>query len=61
MNMEKQNELMRKGLCFKCKEFGHLSQDCLGNTKATTSAPPKILVRNEMPKKMGVKELYKHI
>ena len=28
MTVDKRTKLMRKGACFKCKEVGHLSQDC---------------------------------
>ena len=28
MMIDKRTELIRKGACFKCKEVGHLSQDC---------------------------------
>ena len=48
MTDEERAELMKKGLCFKCKKQGHLSRDCpegKGNTTAavtpntTTPAP----------------------
>ena len=28
MTVDEKTELMRRGTCFKCKEVGHLSQDC---------------------------------
>ena len=65
MTDEERTELMKKGLCFKCRKQGHLSRDCpegKGNTtaavtpKATTSAPTPAA-----PKKMTAKELTAHI
>ena len=61
MSVEKQDELMKKGLCFRCKKFRHLSRDCSNKKKPTTSTLPKILTWSETPKKMGAKELYQHM
>ena len=47
MTVNKRTELMRKGACFKCKEIGHLSQDC----KKTPS-------RYQLPKKQGYKDAH---
>ena len=61
LNVEKINEMMKKGLCFRCEKPGHLSRDCpnKGKPAASTSstAPPSY----SPPKKMGGKELYTHI
>ena len=35
MSIEEQNELMKKGACFRCKKTGHLSKDCLTKNKTT--------------------------
>ena len=63
MTEEEKKELMRKGLCFRCKKEGHLSCDCpekKGKTTtqstATTPAPTPAT-----PKKMTAKELTAHI
>jgi Ty3 transposon capsid-like protein len=38
MSIEERTCLMKEGKCFRCKLFGHLSQDCL-NKNQTTTAP----------------------
>ena len=64
MTDEERTELMRKGLCFRCKKEGHLSRDCPERKgKATTpqlstSAPTPTPAT---PKKMTAKELTAHI
>jgi hypothetical protein len=40
MSIEEQTRLMKEGKCFRCKLFGHLSQDCPNkgqNTMMTTT------------------------
>ena len=54
MSIEEQNELMKKGACFRCKKTGHLSKDCLTRNKVTGTT-------QEVQKKMTPKEVYKHI
>ena len=62
MTDEERVDLMKKGLCFRCKNGGHLSHDCpekKGKTtvpQPTTSAPTPAT-----PKKMTAKELTAHI
>ena len=33
LTAEERSDLMRKGACFRCKEQGHLSRDCLNKEK----------------------------
>ena len=54
MSIEKQNKLMKKGACFRCKKTGHLSKDCPTRSKVTRTT-------QEVQKKMTPKEMYKHI
>ena len=35
MSIEERNELMKKGVCFRCKKTGHLSKDCPTRNKTT--------------------------
>jgi hypothetical protein len=42
MSIEERTHLMKEGKCFRCKLFGHLSQDCPNkgqNTMTTTTTP----------------------
>ena len=50
MTVNKRTELMRKGACFKCREVGHLSQDC-----------KKTPLRFVPQKKQGYKEAHAQI
>ena len=54
MSIEEQNELIKKGACFRCKKTGHLRKDCLKRNKTTGNT-------QEVQKKMTPKEMYKHI
>ena len=54
MSIEEQNELMKKGACFRCKKTGQLSKDCPTRNKTTGTT-------QEVQKKMTPKEMYKHI
>ena len=54
MSIEEQNELMKKGACFRCKKTGHLGKDCPTRNEITGTT-------QEVQKKMTPKEMYKHI
>jgi hypothetical protein len=58
LSIERRDEMMKKGLCFKCEKPGHLSKDCPDNKKPSTSRSPPAYTP---PKKMTPKELYTHI
>ena len=65
MTDEERTELMKKGLCFKCRKQGHLSRDCPEGKGGTTfAATPKTTApapTPATPKKMSAKELTTHI
>ena len=64
MTDEERTELMKKGLCFKCKKQGHLSHDCpegKGNTTAAITPKTAAPAPTPTPKKMTAKELTAHI
>ena len=65
MTDEERTELMRKGLCFKCKKQGHFSRDCPeGKGQTTATVTPKMTApapTPATPKKMTAKELTAHI
>ena len=50
MTVDERTKLMRRRACFKCKEVGHLSQDC-------KKGPPKSIPQ----KKKGYKEAHNQI
>jgi hypothetical protein len=52
MTMEERDEMMKAGLCFRCKKPGHVSQNCPNRNKAPPPPPPK---------KMKGKELHAHV
>ena len=62
MTDEERTELMRKGLCFRCKKGGHLSRNCPERKgKATTPQSMTPAPTPTTPKKMTAKELTAHI
>ena len=64
MTDKEKAELMKKGLCFRCRKGGHLSQDCPEKKgKATTSQPMATIpaLTPTTPKKTMAKELTAHI
>ena len=64
MTDEEKTELMRKGLCFRCRKAGHLSRDC-PEKKGKAIVPQSMAVTPTLtpatPKKMTAKELTAHI
>lgn len=62
MTDEERMDLMKKGLCFRCKKGGHLSHDCPEKKgKATVPQSTTPTPTPTMPKKMTAKELTAHI
>ena len=61
LTIEKQGEMMKKGLCFNCKKPGHLSKDCPEKRKAEASQSPPSYSPPAPTKKLAAKELYTHI
>ena len=60
---EERTELMKKGLCFRCKKARHLSWDC-PEKKGKPMTPPTLVAPSTLtttPKKMMAKELTAHI
>ena len=64
MTDEERTELMKKGLCFRCRKVGHLSGDC-PEKKGKATVPQSMAATPTptpaTPKKMTVKELTAHI
>ena len=64
MTDEERTELMKKGLCFRCRKAGHLSRDCpekKGKTTVSQLTPIVSTPTPTTPKKMMAKELTAHI
>lgn len=64
---EERDEMMKKGLCFRCKEPGHISKDCptKGQSTSKGTKPPSYASTwkptTTTQKKMSGKELLTHI
>jgi len=65
MTYKEQGEYLKKGLCFNCKQPGHLSRDCpKKNPRRSTSngvGPPSYIRNQSYSKKPDVKEVTKYI
>ena len=66
LSMDKQNDMMKKGLCFNCNKAGHISRFCPEKRKTSTStssstSPPSYAPSPSTSKKMNPKELVAHI
>ena len=66
LNMDKQMDMMRKGLCFNCNKAGHISKICPEKRRATAStstptSPLSYAPSPAMSRKMNPKELVAHI
>ena len=63
---EQREEMMKKGLCFRCGKPGHRSRDHKeGEASTNTTKPPTYnstwKVPDSNPKKMNGKELFAHV
>ena len=54
MTTQEREDIMRKGLCFGCKEPGHISKNCPKKNQGQAPPPPP-------QKKWKGKELHAHI
>ena len=66
LSMDKQNDMMKKGLCFNCNKAGHISKFCPEKQRASTStftptSPPSYAPSPTTSKKMNLKEPVAHI
>ena len=66
LSMDKQTDMMKKGLCFNCNKAGHISKFCPEKHRASTStftptSPPSYAPSPTTLKKMNLRELVAHI
>jgi hypothetical protein len=60
MTTQEREDIMKKGLCFFCREPGHISKFCLKKGQGR-SPPPSTMPTNPPVKKWKGKELHTHI
>ena len=58
MTTEERDEMMRAGLCFRCKKAGHVSRNCPNRNRPPL---PQQTPQQTPPKKMKGKELHAHV
>jgi len=61
LTFEERSELLRKGLCFRCREPGHISKDCPHKNKVQRHYHGKNSEAPAQKKRMDARELYTHI
>jgi hypothetical protein len=61
LTLEQHSELMRKGLCFRCKKPGHISKDCPTKNNYQSYNHGKNSEAPVQKTKMNARELYTHI
>ena len=66
LSMDKQNDMMKRELCFNCNKAGHISKFCLEKqrismTASSSTSPPSYAPTPTPQKRMNPKELVAHI